>query len=87
MPLQSSQQLDRTALAVGLIDGLEEGNDAAAVLSGDERRPIFDDRSEEVMDLQGVVVVGRIDCLESGTVFGLEAVGVAVPRREWSTCH
>ena len=54
-------QLDRPAFAVGLIDCLEECDDPAAVFAGNERRPIFDDRAEEVVDLQGVVVVRRVD--------------------------
>ena len=41
-------------------------------LRGHERRPIFDDGSEEVVNLESMVVVGRVDRFELGAVLGLE---------------
>ena len=66
-------QLDRTAFAVGLEDRLEERNDVAAVGARDERGPVFDDGSEEVADLERMVLVCHVDGLESRAVFGLKA--------------
>ena len=66
-------QLDRSSFAVGLIDGLKQRDDAAAVFAGDQRGPIVEDRPEEVLDLERVVVVDGVDLVESRAVFGLEA--------------
>ena len=51
------RQFDRPPLAVRLINRLEERHDAAAVFAGHERRPILDDRPQEVLDLERVVMI------------------------------
>ena len=68
----SSGKADRSSLAVRPVDGLEEGDDVAAVLAGHQRRPVLEDRPEEVLDLEGVVVGRGVDRREAGAVLGLE---------------
>ena len=67
-----SLQLDRPTLTVRLIDGLEQGHDAAAVVAGHERRAIVDDRPQEILDLERVIMIDGVDFLEAGPVLGLE---------------
>ena len=52
----------------------EPGRRRAPILAGDLRRAILEDRPEEVLDLEGVVVGGGVDRGEPGAVLGLESL-------------
>jgi hypothetical protein len=55
------RQPDRAPLALGPVDGLKELDDLPAIGAGHKRRAILDDRTEEILDLEGVVPARRVE--------------------------
>src|ERR1700730_2807533 len=77
LPLQNStvgrdRKRDGSSLALGSVDGGEQGDHDPAILAGDQRAAVVEDGPQKILDLQGVIVGSAVDLLEAGPVLGLE---------------
>src|SRR5208283_5557465 len=71
-PSALGRQPDRPFFLVRSIDCLDQRDDSLPILTGLLGRAILEDRLEEVLNLQCVVLVDRVGQSEPGSILGLE---------------
>ncbi len=67
--LGRKRKTDRTTVAGGTVDAREQFHRPPALLAGDQRRPVVEDGMQEIINLQTMVILDRVDGVEMRGVF------------------